>query len=416
MSHTTFLRASLLTAASLFLLPVGWLTACSASGRSSQFDDASEDDDSGESSGSNPSSSATGGDLGITGGTSGGSTGAYSDDNCGASTYANQVPASVLVVLDKSGSMAGGDGQPDKWAPTTSALNLMMNSASQDLQMGLLPFPAGGFGGLPISCAFDPTSAACQMYFADGGCKDVAANPVVPVGPLSATKASISSWLASNGPSGGTPTLFALKTAYEILKKLDVQGDRFVLLLTDGEPNTTGPGPFGGQANVECGQLADIEAEALAASSGAPAIKTFVIGSPGSEPAGQFLSQLAINGLTPRSPGCTAAAKDCHYQIGQVNFEADLAAALAEIAGAVSDCVFAIPDGTEEVDPDYVNLVVETSMGTIDTYKDVSHMDGWDYTDPSKKKIQLYGPACEAFKAEKGAKASIILGCKTEVK
>lgn len=399
---------SLLAVASLLLTASAWSAACSATGPTSGFD---EDDGPGNSGGKPGGSSS--GDIGFDGGSSG--SGTFGDANCGASTYANAVPASVLVVLDKSGSMSGGDGQPNKWPPTVNALNAMMNGSSQDLQMGLLPFPAGKFMLNPF-CAFSPNDPACVAMFEDGGCTDVDPAPVVAVGPLSMTKQPISSWLASNSPDGGTPTLYALKTGYGIMKGLNVQGDRYVLLITDGEPNTVGPSPFGGQANVQCGTLPDIEAEALAASSGSPAVKTFVIGSPGSEGAGSFLSQIAINGLTQRSPGCTAAAANCHYQIGTGNFEADLQAALAEIAGAVSDCVFAIPEGSSEVDKDLVNLVIETSNGPLQTAKDASHMDGWDYTDPSKTKIQLFGPSCDAFKAEKGAKASIILGCKTIVK
>lgn len=407
MRSTSSIR-SILAAASLVVTAAAWSAACSATGPTSSF---GEDDDGPGNSGGD-SGGSTSGDIEFDGGSTGSGIG---DSNCGASTYANAVPASVLVVLDKSGSMSGGDGQPNKWPPTVNALNAMMNVSSQDLQMGLLPFPAGKFVLNPF-CAFSPNDPACKTQLEDGGCKDVDPAPVVAVGPLGMTKAPISSWLASNSPNGGTPTLYALKTGYGIMKGINALGDRYVLLMTDGEPNTKQANPFGGQMNLECGTLADIEAEALAASSGSPSIKTFVIGSPGSEGAGSFLSQIAINGLTQRSPGCSAAAADCHYQIGKGNFEADLQAALAEIAGAVSDCVFAIPEGSSEVDKDLVNLVIETSNGTLETAKDMSHMDGWDYTDPSKSKIQLFGPACDAFKAEKGAKASIILGCKTIVK
>jgi hypothetical protein len=341
----------------------------------------------------------------------------FGDANCGASTYANAVPASILVVLDRSGSMSGGDGVPDKWGPAVSAMNAMMAGASPDLGVGLLPFPAGNFdsSGLAL-CLFSP-SPQCDALFADGGCMDVDPTPVVAVGPLSTTQAPISSWLAANGPNGGTPTLHALKTAYTIMRDLPVDGERFVLLMTDGEPNVhlqaMGPLP---ESNIECGQLSNIEAEALNASSGSPSVKTFVIGSPGSEPAGQFLSQVALNGLTPKSPDCNPAAKDCHYQIGQANYQTDLQAALDKITGTISDCIFEIPQGTDMVDPDKVNVVVETSGGTIETYKDPAHQDGWDYTDPSHTTVQLYGPACEAYKAEKGSKVSILLGCETVVK
>jgi hypothetical protein len=261
----------------------------------------------------------------------------------------------------------------------------------------------------------------CKALFADGGCKDIDPEPVVPIGPLSMTQGPINDWLSSHDPGGNTPTLHALKTAYGIMSALPTEGQRFTLLITDGEPTTYSPAQIhrrvhAPESNVECKTLPDIEAEALAAAQGNPPIKTFVIGSPGSEPAGQFLSQVAINGLTQKSANCSAAAKDCHYQIGKGNFQADLEEVLKQIAGLVSDCVFAIPMGTEEVDPTLVNVVLETSSGNINVYFDTSHQDGWDYTDATQSKVQLFGPACEKYKSEKGAKVDIILGCKTVTK
>jgi hypothetical protein len=350
----------------------------------------------------------------------GGNTGTISQ-SCGASTFANQVPGSILVVLDKSGSMAGGDGQPDKWGPSVDALKFMMSGASPELGMGLLPFPEGKFDDSGIlACGLNPSSPQCAAIFADGGCKDVATTPVVPVGPLSQTQGPIASWLNAHGPGGGTPTLWALKNAYAYMKGFEAPGERFVLLITDGEPNTYQPammiGGFGfPESNVECKTLAEIEAEALAAAQGTPKVKTFVIGSPGSEPAGTFLSQLAINGETKKSAACSAGAKDCHYQIGKANFQQELEMALAEIAGKLSECVFELPTG-EDVDPEYVNVNLESGGATTQLYKDTAHQDGWDYTDGTQSKVELFGPACEKFKAEQDAKVSIILGCKTIVK
>ncbi|MFO0762748.1 MAG: VWA domain-containing protein [Byssovorax sp.] len=364
---------------------------------------------------------AGGGDIDIDAGKNQGG-GVFDGKNCGSSTFANAVPGSVLVVLDKSGSMSGGDGQPDKWAPTKTALSTMMSTASQDLRMGLLPFPAGKFddSGI-IACAVNPSTPQCKAIFADGGCQDVDPTPAVDVGPLSMTQGPINNWLSSHEPGGNTPTLYALKTAYGIMSALPTEGQRFTLLITDGVPTTYTPGQnIGGfmipESNVECKDLPDIEAEAKKAAEGSPTIKTFVIGSPGSEDAGEFLSQVAINGLTQKDPNCSAAAKDCHYQIGKGNFQQDLEDVLKQIAGLVTDCVFAIPMGTEEVDPTLVNVVLETSGGNVDVYFDMSHMDGWDYTDGSQTKVKLYGPACDKYKSEKGAKVDIILGCKTVTK
>ena len=338
-------------------------------------------------------------------------------ENCGESSYANQVPGSILVVLDKSGSMSGGDGAPDKWAPTKDALKLMMGAASPELGMGLLPFPEGKFddSGL-VFCVLNPNTPDCMMLFADGGCEDVAMTPVVPMGPLSATKPQIEQWLDANNPGGNTPTLTALKRAYAYMQTVDVPGERFVLLITDGEPTTHTPAMLGlPESNLACKDLVDIEAETLNAAAGTPKIKTFVIGSPGSEGASDFLSQLAINGETQKAANCSAAAGDCHYQIGKANFAQDLQAALDDIAGKLSECVFEIPNG-ENADPDYVNVVLEDNGMSTQLYKDTAHQDGWDYTDDSHTKVELYGPSCDQFKASKGAKVSILLGCKTIAK
>lgn len=406
-------RAPLFSSVALGLLAAAALTsavACSASNNATSSN-AGGGGNGGDGSGN--SGNAGGDDL--VGGSNG--TGTISE-TCGASTFANQVPGSILIVLDKSGSMSGGDGEPDKWGPTVQAIKAMMAAAGPDLGMGLMPFPSGNYtGDLPIACVLEGfNSPGCIAFFADGGCEDVVELPTVAVAPLSTTAPQISAWLDSEGPGGNTPTLTALERAYAYMSTVDVPGERFVLLITDGVPTTYTPAMAGlPEANLKCGTLADIEAEALAAAMGAPKLKTFVIGSPGSEDAADFLSQVAINGETPRSPGCSAAAGDCHYQIGKANFQQELETALADISGKLSECVFEIPDG-ENADPDYVNVELQTSDMKTPLYKDTSHADGWDYTDDTHTKVELFGPACEQFKAEKGAQVSIILGCKTVVK
>jgi hypothetical protein len=315
---------------------------------------------------------------------------------------------------------SGSSGDPDKWGPSVDALKLMMSSASPDLGMGLLPFPEGKFDDSGLAFCFDPKDPQCAAIYADGGCEDVAMAPVVAVGPLSTTQSQIGMWLDGNKPGGNTPTLTALKRAYAYMQSVDVPGQRFVLLMTDGAPTTHQPESgfpplVIPESNIKCGELTDIEAETLAAASAAATVKTFVIGSPGSEGASDFLSQLALNGGTPKSPGCSVAAGDCHYQIGKDNFAQDLQAALDDIAGKLSECVFAIPDG-QNADPDYVNVQLESNGVSTDVYKDTSHADGWDYTDDTHTKVELYGPSCTEFKATAGAKVSIILGCKTIAK
>ncbi|MBI4700774.1 MAG: hypothetical protein HY744_06360 [Deltaproteobacteria bacterium] len=396
------------------LLPA-WAASCSAASSSSKVQD-----------GAGGSGAFTG--FGGGGGTAGsgftpdGGRGLFGDANCGSSTFANQVPGALLVVLDRSGSMSDppdeGGGGPSKWELEAAAFAKMLDSANPELLVGVLPFPAEKCNDLALmGCMMNPNAPGCDQVLADGCCKDVDKTPAVALAPLSQNKAAILAYLNDTGASGNTPEWHALKNAYDYLQSFQTPGQRYALLMTDGEPTVYTPAQMGfPEMFKECGAQADIENEVKAAAEGNPGINTFVIGCPGSEGAGQFLSQLALNGKTPKTLDCQPAAKNCHYQIGSDNFEQELASVLETIAGVISNCIFALPEGNEKVDPNLVNVVVETADGSKEIYKDPKHEDGWDYTDATKSKIQLYGPACDAYKAAKGNSITIILGCETVVK
>jgi Mg-chelatase subunit ChlD len=403
--------------ASLFALTAVAAAACSAASGSELGDD---DQGASQGSGAAHGSSASG-TAAFDGGGGKGDDASFDGEQCGSSTVANQVPGTLLVVLDKSGSMSeapGGGAGPSKWQSTVAALGVMIQSASPSLEVGLLPFPAGKFNFAQLNnCLLNPSAPGCDKALADAGCSDVDKQPVVPIAPLSQNGAAIDSWLKQTGPDGNTPTRHALKNGYAIVQAEPAQGQRYALLITDGEPTVAQPpfGPFPALA-TECGQLADIEAEVAAAAAASPSVNTFVIGSPGSEPAAQFLSQLAVNGKTPKDPSCTPAAGNCHYQIGTADFQNELEQVLSAIAGVVGDCIFDVPKGQGDVDPNKVNVVIETPNGPVEIYKDPSHQDGWDYTDATNTKIQLFGPACDLFKAQKGNAITIVLGCATVLK
>jgi len=342
-------------------------------------------------------------------------TGSFNGEECGKTAYGALVPASILIVLDKSGSMAGGDGIPDKWAPTVSALTTLTSTAPAELKIGLLPFPGDTCDFNAATCT-DLQSPSCQAALADGCCEDVSPAPAVQVKPLGQSGPEIVSWLNANGPTGGTPTLWALKRGYNLMKTLDTQGERFILLVTDGQPNVYAPAmEIPGfpdfsipESNIECKTEADIVAEAATASASTPVVRTFVIGAPGSEGAAGFFTQIATAGAT---------APDGYFQIGSANYQADLQAAFDAITGQVSDCIFALPEGEEDVDPTKVNVVIETTDGQqVEILRDPAHLDGWDYTDASQTKIQLFGPACELYKSQAQNQITIILGCETIIK
>ena len=338
------------------------------------------------------------------------------DAACANVSYdGKKIPASMLIVLDRSASMNDGG----KWTGAVAALKAALASADDDLPVGMLYFPLGAFdSSKTLGCIISPTAPGCPALLADNGCKDIKTTPYVDVGPLKDTRAKISSSMDATDPSGdNTPTRWALKNGWAIMTTLAAKADRYVLLVTDGEPTTYSPAVAGlPEMSLECGTELDMEKETAAAFKATPAIKTFVIGAPGSEKAGSFLSTLAINGGTRRTPTCTAAAGDCHYQIGSGSFEADLTKALGDITGKIATCIFEVPTGAD-VDPNKVNVVLEASGAGSDVLRDETHADGWDYTDGTKTKIELYGPKCDQLKAAPTTTSvKILLGCKTKVR
>lgn len=339
--------------------------------------------------------------------------GGNDDSACASVKYdGKKIPASLLIVLDRSASM----DKDAKWTSAVSALKSALAAADDELPVGILYFPEGKFDSTKTAgCILAPTAPGCSATLLDNGCTDIRKVPYVDVGPLKTTRPLISKSMDDTKPTGdNTPTRWALKNGWQIMRTTAAAGDRFVLLVTDGEPTTYSPA-FGGlpEMSKECGDQATMEKETTDAFKGAPVVKTFVIGAPGSEKAASFLSHLAINGGTRRTATCTS---DCHYQIGSGSFEADLAKALNEITGKIATCIFAVPTGTD-VDPNKVNVVLESAGAGSDVLRDESHTDGWDYTDGTKTKIELYGPKCDQVKASPGKVAvQILLGCKTKVR
>lgn len=369
----------------------------------------------------NPGTGALGVDGGIDGGGllgDGGLNGEAGDDDaaCAAATYTGKkIPASLLILLDRSASMA----KNGKWTAAVSALQSALAKSDNDLPVGLLFYPEGKFDSSKLAgCTLNPAAAGCAEAFADSGCKDIRVTPDVPVDLLSKTRAAIASKLTSTGPEGDTtPTRWALKNSWAYMQTLAAKADRYVVLVTDGEPTTYQAKMTVGtfmipESAIECKDKPTIEAEALAASSSTPPVKTFVIGAPGSETAAPHLSKIALNGKTRRTPTCDPAKGECHYQIGSGSFEGDLTKALEEITGKIATCIFEMPLGTD-VDPNRVNVTVDAA----DSLRDESHADGWDYTDGTKSRIEVFGPQCEQIKKNAGTVVvKILLGCKTRVK
>lgn len=340
------------------------------------------------------------------------------DASCGAAAIPTQrIPGSMLIVFDRSGSMndpASGSSGPSRWDVAEEAINAVLATTSDDLNVGLLFFPTG----------VDPE---CDVTLAPGV-------PAVEMGPLSTTRAQIMSQLAMTPDGGVTPVFDALRAGYAYLDTLTTEGPRGVILVTDGENNCDG--------NTE----ASILAEALERRTSYGYL-TYAIGLDNSS---SFLSTLAFNGGTPRTPTCVGecytdtvacnmttpcatgtgpcllgmclrsamrVGECCHYDVSASGFRAELGAALEEISQAFLDsCIFELPRGTDPTmfDPSLVNVGVTftgESRTTVARSTDAS-VSSWNFTSDANEAVVIQGPLCERLLTSE-ATVEIVLGCPT---
>jgi hypothetical protein len=152
----------------------------------------------------------------------------------------------------------------------------------------------------------------------------------------------------------------------------------------------------------------------------ASGVKTFVIGSPGSEGAREDLSRMAEAGGTA-APGCSHDGPTyCHFDMTE---EQDFAAALTEALGTISglalSCSYDIPDpsGAQTLDPSRVNVLftapgAETELILQDASGACN--DGWQYSDDGAR-VLLCGGTCDRVRDSDGT-LTLEFGCTTEVR
>jgi hypothetical protein len=189
------------------------------------------------------------------------------------------------------------------------------------------------------------------------------------------------------------------------------------VLVTDGTP-TFSLGCVGdGRTAVDTAPLIQAAADAAAAG-----IRTFVIGSPGSEMAREALSKMATQGGTAPA-GCSDTGPNyCHFDMTTApDLSVALNAAFKAITGSVITCNYTIPPppSGQTIDPTLVNVNFTNSAGTTVVAKDPDPnggcTKGWQYA-ANNTQIVLCPDMCEQAKADPAAKVSVVVGCKTMVR
>jgi hypothetical protein len=344
----------------------------------------------------------------------------------GWSHEGENVPAVLDFVVDTSGSMgltSPTTGNQTKWDITHTALASAIDALPGSTAVGMLFFPNMSTPSNPASANNPLTTDHC-----------VNTKAMIPIALLgnagSAQRAAISQELGTVTPDGtmGTPTDDAYEYALTSgMNACALPGQRFMVLITDGQPtflkNCIGTGRTADP--VATGPIVDAITRAWGSNSPNPAVKTFIIGSPGSEAQAStgadgrgWLSQAAQVGQTPLTPTCSNSGPNyCHFDMSQVpDFAAGFSDALSQIAGQVVSCSYSMPTppAGQTLDPTKINVVLTTGVPEyllIQRATSSTCTTGW-YLDANSN-VVLCSDTCKKAKADTKSSLDLLFGCAT---
>ncbi|WP_437282920.1 vWA domain-containing protein [Sorangium sp. So ce375] len=396
-----------LCARSLFLTSfwcLGWALASGCSVSDSGTGTGGGGSGTGGSGGADPG--GTGGEPSFGSGVSGpgpgvGSGGGEGGGDCGGQAVEAQ-PRKVhlVIVLDRSESMTKSWEASDRWTMMKGALGTALDAIQDRMSVGLQLFP---------------TDSHCGM--------DQGEDLSVAVAPGATSVPAIKSHLDATEPDGATPTADALARALRYLTVgagSALEGDKVVLLATDGGPNcnqdeavtceaatcTTnmdGDCPSGvpnccaGGASDAC--LDDARTVQQVKDLRAAGIKTFVVGIPGATAYADVLDQLAVEGDT-----ATAAVSPRYFEV------VDGASLGETLTGITRDLVRTCELSLETEPPDRAKVNVFIDDEVLPKPGD----DGWDYDDSTTPPtIVIKGATCEHVKSVGAESVRVEFGCPT---
>lgn len=332
---------------------------------------------------------------------------------CAKSTEATRaLPAVLDLVVDTSGSM----DWPPGWAPMTPNDSKPPGATKWEITRDAL---AQAVAALPAEVALGASFYPNVEQEEDVCLQNEAALPIAALG--SAESTARKRWakaLADVVPVGATPTHGAYRFGLSKLAESTLPGDKFLLLITDGTPT----------CDLDCHCTEDnLPVDPLplvreAAAAKADGIRTFVIGSPGSEQARDVLSRLATEGGTAKASCADTGPRFCHFDMTtEPDLASGLAEALEQITSQVRSCSYPIPAPPqgETLDADRVNVLYtpgdETDSATIARAADGQDCtEGWQYASDGRS-VVLCPDTCARAQGDAKSRVEILFGCATVV-
>lgn len=336
--------------------------ACSAAGSLSETEGAQ---------GGTASTTGSGGSWNIDGGTGSGSS--QDGDTCGSVEVPSTVeviPGNVLVIFDRSDSMAGDfatpNGNKPKYVAAGEALVNAVTPIQDKLNIGAILFPTTSTIVL-CSALVDPITAPTQINFLPGAA-------FVP---------AWIQWWMTNMLILGTPLNRAFDRGDEALQQPSLTGETVVVVFTDGEPVCMDGMP-----------APDRAAQWLA-----QGIKTYVIGLPGASSA-TLLNDIAVKGGTGGFLLPTDSAQ----------LEQQLAQIATTVTTKINSCTITLnppPPNTADV---HLIVTDAASQQQFEVPPDDGAGNGWTLS-PDGTIATLTGTICDSAKNGKFSNVHFEFGC-----
>lgn len=354
---------------------------------------------------------ASGGGLNV--GLGSGGDGLGGAEGCADSSgTADFLPANLLFVVDKSGSMKCNpppfdteclepkkvdDTQLSKWEITQQALT-------------------GTDGALAILQGQEGTSVGLITFPLDDHCEVPGDGEVtVPIQSLDASHFdSLQVGLAVE-PDGQTPLAGAAIRGLEAIRRGihsgELTGNNYLVVMTDG-------------AETCQEEALDALLTFVDEARNFYNIRTYAIGAPGSEASRALLSEIAYRGGTSKSDSCSRdpqnAGEACHIDLTEsTDFEDDLGAEFQGITEATSRCEFDVPQDAL-IDLSTVNVRLTPGDGgeevlierdaREDGEAQCDGAEGWQFTN-DETQIVLCGQVCDDYLNDFGAQVRVVFGC-----
>lgn len=339
-------------------------------------------------------------------------------------TFEKVIPT-VLIMVDRSTSMFRTDlpngssprfgSYDDRWEALRDALNAL-EPLSDEVAFGIATF-TGVPGTCPLLEHLDEAPPALGDFQRISG----ALLPSEEAIPDSASE---------------TPTKEAILAGMETLSGVTIEGPKYLLVVTDGEPDTCKV------PNPQCGQDAAIGAAQAAYAAG---ITTYVIGLPDEALGTKFLNDLAHagQGLEVQPPesdelwciqqelelesfdftNWRASAEGTYGADGLTYAEElffqptdveALRTQLTQLIAGVRSCAFEMDTGVNRAQANKGAVQLQMADGAT---VDLAHEDpdGWILSADNDYTIELQGSACEQIQSEQASGVLIEFPCEVRV-